>query len=151
MIIYGKDQNCISDVPEHEKKKMQEYEDKSPFISFAQQNIDKADMMMKVANNSLAMKIYILIVSKMNKKNALIASYQFFIDYFKSSYSSVKRAIQLLKSESVLQVKRSGGATIYLLNPDVVWKGKRTQMQYCEFEANVVLTRKEWSDEDAEE
>jgi len=122
-------------------------EEKSMFTNFAQQNIDKIDVMLKIANNPLAMKIYFLIVSKMNKKNALVGSYQFFMEYFKCSYSSIKRAIQILKAENVLQVKRSGGAVIYLLNPEIIWKGKRNQMQYCEFEANVLLTKNEWSDE----
>lgn len=54
----------------------------------------------------------------------------------------------MLESENILQIKRSGGASVYLLNPDVVWKGKGNQVQYCEFEGNIILTKKEWGDND---
>lgn len=70
------------------------------------------------------------------------------MEYFGVSKSSVRRAISLLESENILQIKRSGGASVYLLNPDVVWKGKGNQVQYCEFEGNIILTKKEWGDND---
>lgn len=119
----------------------------SAYANFAQQNIERIDVLLEVADSPLAMKIYLLILQKMNRKNALVASYQFFMDYFKCSWSSVKRAVQYLKKLNVLQVKRSGGATIYLLNPDIVWKDKGSNMKYCEFEGNIVLTMKEWNEE----
>ena len=119
----------------------------SAYANFAQQNIERIDVLLEVADSPLAMKIYLLILQKMSRKNALVASYQFFMDYFKCSWSSVKRAVQYLKKLNVLQVKRSGGATIYLLNPDIVWKDKGSNMKYCEFEGNIVLTMKEWNEE----
>lgn len=119
----------------------------SAYANFAQQNMERIDVLLEVADSPLAMKIYLLILQKMNRKNALVASYQFFMDYFKCSWSSVKRAVQYLKKLNVLQVKRSGGATIYLLNPDIVWKDKGSNMKYCEFEGNIVLTMKEWNEE----
>lgn len=119
----------------------------SAYANFAQQNIERIDVLLEVADSPLAMKIYLLILQKMNRKNALVASYQFFMDYFKCSWSSVKRAVQYLKKLNVLQVKRSGGATIYLLNPEIVWKDKGSNMKYCEFEGNIVLTMKEWNEE----
>lgn len=128
---------------EAERKKTGE---RSPFTHFAQQNVE-ADALMKVAENPLAMKIYLLIIRKMNVKNALVASYQFFMDYFQTSRSSVKRAMKVLETENVLQVKRRGGLTLYLLNPNVVWKGKGNQVKYCEFESKIVFTEKEWSDD----
>lgn len=121
-------------------------ENKSAFNRFAQQNIDKTDVLMRIAESPLATRIYLLIVKKMNNKNALVASYQFFMDYFGTSKSSVRRAIQILENENVLQIKRSGGATVYLLNPDVVWKGKGSSVKYCEFEGKILFTEAEWSD-----
>lgn len=119
--------------------------DKSPFHRFAQQNIDKIDVMMKIADSPLAVKIYFLIIKKMNTKNALVASYQFFMDYFQTSKSSVCRAIRVLQEENILQVKRRNGITVYLLNPEVVWKGKGSAMKYCEFEGTILLTESEWN------
>lgn len=121
-------------------------ENKSAFSRFAQQNIDKTDVLMRIAESPLATRIYLLIVKKMNNKNALVASYQFFMDYFGTSKSSVRRAIQILENENVLQIKRSGGATVYLLNPEVVWKGKGSGVKYCEFEGKILFTEAEWSD-----
>lgn len=119
-------------------------EEKSAFSHFAQQNIDSINVMMKIAESPLAAKIYFLIVKKMNNKNALVASYQFFMDYFGKSKSSVRRAIQLLESENVLQIKRRGGITVYLLNPEIVWKGKGSHVKYCEFEGSIIFTEAEW-------
>lgn len=138
---------------EQRKKELEQQElarnnqnNKSAFSHFAQQNIDKTDVLMKIAESPIATRIYLLIVKKMNNKNALVASYQFFMDYFGISKSSVRRAMQLLESENVLQIKRSGGATVYLLNPDVVWKGKGSEVKYCEFEGKILFTEAEWSD-----
>lgn len=131
---------------EFEELSRRKQAEKSAYSRFAQQNIDRLDVLMKIADSPLAIRIYLLIVKKMNQKNALVTSYQFFMEYFGVSKSTVRRAISLLESENILQIKRSGGASIYLLNPDVVWKGKGNQVQYCEFEGNIILTRKEWGD-----
>lgn len=124
--------------------------EKSAYSRFAQQNIDRLDVLMKIADSPLAIRIYLLIVKKMNQKNALVTSYQFFMEYFGVSKSTVRRAISILESENILQIKRNGGASIYLLNPDVVWKGKGNQIQYCEFEGNIILTKKEWGNNNGE-
>ncbi len=120
-------------------------EEKSAFSRFAQQNIEKTDVLMKIADSPLATKIYLLIAKKMNNKNALVASYQFFMEYFNTSKSSVRRAMQVLEKENVLQIKRSGGASVYLLNPEIIWKGKGNQVKYCEFEGNIIFTETEWN------
>lgn len=133
---------------EKEEMRKRKQAEKSAYSRFAQQNIDRLDVLMKIADSPLATRIYLLIVKKMNQKNALVTSYQFFMEYFGVSKSSIRRAISLLESENILQIKRSGGASVYLLNPDVVWKGKGNQVQYCEFEGNIILTKKEWGDND---
>lgn len=130
------------------EKRSREREKKSAYSNFAQQNIEMTEALLRIADSPLATKIYFLIVKKMNTKNALVASYQFFMDYFDTSKSSVRRAIQLLETENILQIKRSGGASVYLLNPEVVWKGRGNQVQYCEFEGNILLTKAEWGDDD---
>ena len=51
----------------------------SAYANFAQQNIERIDVLLEVADSPLAMKIYLLILQKMNRKNALVASYQIFM------------------------------------------------------------------------
>lgn len=126
------------------ESKQQRAAEKSAFSHFVQQNIDNIDVLMRIAETPLAAKIYFLIIKTMNNKNALVASYQFFMDYFGKSKSSVRRAIQRLEDENVLQIKRSGGMTVYLLNPEIVWKGKGNQVKYCKFEGNIIFTETEW-------
>ena len=130
---------------EKEEMRKRKQAEKSAYSRFAQQNIDRLDVLMKIADSPLATRIYLLIVKKMNQKNALVTSYQFFMEYFGVSKSSVRRAISLLESENILQIKRSGGASVYLLNPDVVWKGKGNQVQY-ELRSNSAADGKtQWS------
>lgn len=124
--------------------------DKSAFSCFAQQNLDRTEVMLKIADSPLAIKIYFLIVQKMNTKNALVTSYQFFMDYFGVSKSTIRRAMGVLERENILQIKRKGGMSVYLLNPEIVWKGKGSGLRYCEFEANVLFTEKEWNVDESE-
>ena len=126
-----------------------EEKNKSRFVYFAQQNLQDmaVDALMEVANNPLAMKMYLLIVKKMDGYNALVASYTFFMEYFNTSEASVKRAVKKLKDCGVLQVKQMGrNSSLYILNPEIVWKTNSANVQYCEFTAKVCLSKKEWSE-----
>lgn len=122
-------------------------EDKSAFRSFAQQNTEEESIcsLMKISDNPLAMKMYLLIVQKMDKRNALVASYDFFMQQFNTSSSSVRRAVSVLQKNDILQIKRIKGMTIYLLNPNIVWKDKGSRQQYCEFNAKIIMTGGEWN------
>lgn len=122
-------------------------DEKSAFRNFAQQNTEESSMcsLMKISDNPLAMKMYLLIVQKMDKRNALIASYEFFMQQFNTSSSSVRRAVSVLQKNNILQIKRIKGMTIYLLNPDIVWKDKGSRQQYCEFDAKILMTGEEWN------
>ncbi len=152
-----KDADVTFEQRERDLKKQERLEEqqrrenaKSPFQRFAQQNADMLDVMMELADSPLAMKMYFLIVKKMNNKNALAASYQFFMDYFKVSKPSVCRAVKTLRDKNVLQVKRRNGMTIYLLNPEIVWKGRGNAVKYCEFEGTILITEGEWNEDDEE-
>ena len=125
---------------EKEEMRKRKQAEKSAYSRFAQQNIDRLDVLMKIADSPLATRIYLLIVKKMNQKNALVTSYQFFMEYFGVSKSSVRRAISLLESENILQIKRSGGGGGEFFYPLVVgggctcsilmWYGKAKEIRY---------------------
>lgn len=126
-----------------------------PFTHYAQQNVE-TDALMSIADNTLAMKIYLVIIRKMNAKNALVASYRFFMDCFKASKTTVWRAVRKLEDEKILQVKRCGGTTVFLLNPNTAWKGNGYQVKHCgrgyrEVDGTVVFTESEWGEDNDKE
>lgn len=116
---------------------------RSPSGRFTQQNLAAANSLLRIAEYPTAIKVFLLISQKANNKNALVASNKFFIKSLGISRASADRAINLLKSENIVQVKRFGGASIYVLNPDLIWDN-----EYCELEGNIILTKDEWSDSD---
>lgn len=53
---------------EKEEMRKRKQAEKSAYSRFAQQNIDRLDVLMKIADSPLATRIYLLIVKKMNQK-----------------------------------------------------------------------------------
>lgn len=111
---------------------------------FSQFNIEELKGMIKVVEVPLAVKIYYIIIQKMNHKNALIASNHFFENYFQCSKSSVRRAVQVLEEANILRVKRRYGLAIYLTER----KCEDISNPYFELESNVLFTNAEWSGND---
>lgn len=124
----------------------QKQEKKSAYTDFVQFNMEgyiNTELMLTLADNSAATKLFWFITKHMDGYNALIASYKVFEEALGMSIPTIARGIKVLKDKGMLHIKKSGSANVYMLNPDVVWKSWGNNRKYCEFPANIVLAKSE--------
>lgn len=93
-----------------------------------------------------ASNILNFIMEHMDYQNALMCSYQVFIDYFGISKASVQRAIQLLKDNGFVDVLKSGTSNVYIVNSEVAWCSWDNQKKYCKFSGNILVSATENKD-----
>ena len=138
-IIEIKDQQ-IADIVEYNESK------KSPFRKWIQMNNDEqaynADDWL-ISKSPAAYRIFKFLVSNMDNYNAVICSYKVMQVKFGYSQATVKRSIQLLKQHKYIEVVRTGGANIYMINKHLYWNSWGTNYAYTEFDAKVIITTTE--------
>ena len=93
-----------------------------------------------------AANILNFILEHMDYNNALMCSYQVFIDYFEISHSTVVRAIKLLKENGFIDVLKSGTSNVYIVNQEIAWTSWDNQKKYCKFNGNILISAKENKD-----
>lgn len=93
-----------------------------------------------------ASNILNFIMEHMDYQNALMCSYQVFIDYFNISHSSIVRCIKLLKDNGFIDILKSGTSNVYIVNSEVAWCSWDNQKKYCQFDGKVLISAKENKD-----
>lgn len=96
--------------------------------------------------NVLACKIFLFIMEHMDRKNALACSSAILEDYFGKSRSTISRAIKILKENGFVHVLKMGNCNVYIVNQEIAWTDKGNLKQYCKFEGNMLISRKENKD-----
>lgn len=138
-IIAIKDQQ-INEIIEHEESK------KSPYRKWVQMNNDEhareADDWL-VAHSPSAYRIFKFLVANMDKYNAIICSYKVMQEKFGYSRTTVADAIRFLKEHKYIQVVRTGGSNIYMINKELYWNSWGTNFAYAEFGAKVIISSSE--------
>ena len=113
--------------------------------NYIQHDLNKIKHLIKLSDNTLAAKIYFYIVYKADGKDALIVSNTFFTEYFKTSISSVRRAIQILETKNILIVKKRKGMAVYIINTCF------NDNSNIEMDCNVIFTKEEWGNSNVHE
>lgn len=117
---------------------------KSPFTSFYQVNKDNSEYLRSCLDeNPKALKLLFFIFDHMDKYNAVMCSYQVFQEALGLSNRTVSRCIKYLKDNGFLYVYKSGSSNVYVANKDLVWNSWGNNVEYCEFPANIVLSKSE--------
>ena len=109
---------------EAKQAEQQRKEKKSAYSDFVQFNMEgyiNTELMLELADNGAAMKLFWFITKHMDGYNALIASYKVFEEALGLSIPTIARGIKLLKTKGLLHIKKSGSTNVYMLNPEVVW------------------------------
>jgi DNA-binding transcriptional ArsR family regulator len=96
-----------------------------------------------IENHNKAAMILNFILEHMDRKNALCCSYQIFEDKFGYSKSTVQRALKVLKENGYIAVLKVGSANVYIVNPQFAWSSWNNQKEYCKFDGNILISRKE--------
>ena len=126
---------------EKQKKKIRG----SAYKEFTQLNME--EKINEIVMNSLfycppAGKIF-FIANHMVGYNALIASYKVFEEALDLSNPSIARGIKFLKDKGYIYILKSGSANVYTINPKIIWKSWSKNIQYCEFPANIIISKAE--------
>ena len=131
------------DLNELERKRLKEIR-KSPFTNFYQVNKDSSNYLRScLKENPRALELLLFIFDHMDKYNAVVCSYKVFQEALGVGQATVARAIKYLKDNGFLYVYKSGSSNVYVANNDLVWNSWGTNLEYCEFPANIVLSKSE--------
>lgn len=117
---------------------------KSPFTSFYQVNKDNSKYLRSCLNeNPKALELLLFVFDHMDKYNAVMCSYQVLQEALGTSKATVQRCIKYLKDNGFLYIYKSGSSNVYVTNPHIVWNSWGSNYEYCEFPANIVLSKSE--------
>jgi DNA-binding transcriptional MocR family regulator len=90
-----------------------------------------------------------VIVAKMGRHNALVASQETLANFAKCSSRTVRRSVQILKEENWIEIRQvgpSGTVNAYIVNDRVAWSGSRDGIRYSLFSAAVLVSDDEQPD-----
>jgi len=134
-----------------EKKLEQERlkrEKNSPFNSFIQVNKRTYQLEDKLMKESpLAYRIWRFLANNMDSYNAVIVSQEVLTEVFEVSRSTIYRAIRILDEGNYIKIYKSGTSNVYALNDDMVWNSWGTNKKYSKFNANVIISEDEQTEE----
>lgn len=97
-----------------------------------------------LTKNPRAVAIFLLLAEQADRTNAIVASGRALASALNVSEASVSRALKVLKEAEMLEILKSGGTNIFVLNPDIVWSAWKTGKDYCLFgNAKVLISKNE--------
>lgn len=134
------------DLKAQEQKEQEELKQqrKSPFSRFYQVNKDNSEYLRScLRENPKALELLFFIFDHMDKYNAVICSYQVFQEALGMSKATIQRSIKYLKDNGFVYIYKTGTSNVYVANKDLVWNSWGNNINYCEFPANIVLSRSE--------
>ena len=117
---------------------------KSPFSRFYQVNKENSNFLRScLKENPRALEMLLFIFDHMDKYNAVVCSYKVFQEALGIKKTTCYNAIKYLQEHGFIAVMKSGTSNVYIANSDLVWNSWGNNRQYCQFPANVVLSRSE--------
>ena len=119
---------------------------KSPFKKWIQVNNSNEaykveDWLMQ--KSPTAYRIFRFLASNMDKYNAVICSYKVMQEKLGIGKATVERGIRFLKEHKYINVLRTGGANVYMINKTLYWNSWGTNYAYAEFGARVIVSSSE--------
>lgn len=96
-------------------------------------------------SDPLALAIWLWIVERMGRDNALVCSMAPIIEHFQKSRQTISKKIALLRTKGYLGVAKTGTTNIYIANAELVWTSNASKRRTAEFRARVVVAESEQS------
>lgn len=134
----------IEEEQQKELKKQEKEKKNSNFVMMYREHMPEIRWLMK--KSKYASNIFNFILEHMDYNNALMCSYQVFMDYFEISKPTVTRAIKLLKDNGFIDVLKSGTSNVYIVNQEIAWSSWDNQKKYCKFNGNILISATENKD-----
>lgn len=106
-----------------------------------------AALIMEIADSPTAMKMFVWLITHMDKRNILVVSQATLAEAIKCSERTIRNATTELKERKVLTVIKVGNANAYAVNADIAWKDTADNKKHAQFEAVVFVSSSEQSDD----
>lgn len=135
-----------ADLDDQKKKEEEELKrrKKSPFSDFYQVNRRHSnDMQWLLSESPKAFQILLFLLDHMDKYNAVMCSYTVFQEALGMGRTTASTAVKLLKDHGFIAIVKSGTSNVYIVNNDLAWSSWGTNVQYCEFPANIIISSTE--------
>lgn len=124
---------------------MREESKNGDFVQFSREYLQNVAQISRYGNQT-ALELFMFICEHMDGYNALMASYQVFMDYTEKSKSTCIRAIKWLYDNGFVDILKSGTSNVYIINQQVAWTSYANQRKYCKFSGNVLISAAENKD-----
>jgi len=134
----------IRNEDEAEVKRREDEKKNKNFVMMFRDHMPEMRWLMQ--KNGTAASMLNFIMEHMDSKNALMCSYEVFMDYFGISKDTVRRYIKLLYDNGFIDILKSGTSNVYIVNQEVVWNSWNNQKQYCAFDGKILVSRTENKD-----
>lgn len=139
---------------EEEKALEQEEREKerknSNFYMFYKTKESSAKVRSLIKQNAVAAMLFMFLAEQADRNNAVVASGKALASLLEVSEATISRALKVLTTKkdngepAYLEILKSGGTNVFILNPEIVWSAWRTGKDYCLFgNAKVLLSTDE--------
>ena len=102
-----------------------------------------ASLMIQIADNPTAMKMFWWLISHMDKRNAIVVSQSTLAEVLNCTERTIRNAIADLKDKKVLTILKVGNANAYVINADIAWKDTAESKKHAQFDATVYVSSSE--------
>jgi DNA-binding transcriptional regulator YdaS (Cro superfamily) len=97
-----------------------------------------------IEKSSIAARLFLFLTEEADRSNALVASQKALAIKLEVSEASITRAIKMLEELEMIERQFSGGTSIFVLNPAVVWNAWAIGKNSCMFgNARVLISKDE--------
>ena len=119
------------------------------FRRFIQLNCEYSNFLCNfAAKHPKAFAILLFLEDNANTFNTLSITYGTLCEKFKISTTTVWRQLNVLKKGNLIYFKKEKGHNMFIINPDVFWKGTPSQRNLCEFPKNLFIDKSKKDKED---
>ncbi len=126
-----------------EKEEAERLRKNSNFYMFYKSKKSSERIRSLIKESPVAARLFMFLAEQADRGNAIVASGQALATFLEVSPATISRAIKVLTHEyedgPFLEVLKSGGTNIFVLNPDIVWSAWRTGKEWCLFGDTRVL------------
>ena len=123
---------------------MKQQEKNGNFVQFYRNNMPAVSKL--AGNNPTAFQLFMFICEHMDGYNALMASYQVFMDYTGKSKDTIRKSIKHLYDHGFVDILKSGTSNVYIINQDIAWTSYGNQKKYCKFNGKILIAESENKD-----
>ncbi len=128
------------DLIDREKEKIEGKKNHN-FVQLYRDNLDKIGELAR--KNSMAISILFYFFKSINRQNSVIVNQMVLAEHFDVTRQTINTAIKNLKKMGFINILKTGGQCIYVINSDVVWTTYNDKRTTATFTAQVVVNLNE--------